>query len=74
MASPRQATISPFPSTTGALGFSDQTNHKPPMVYLCMLETHIFRSRYKLTFYFIIFFGSGLTIPFFAMRHQLLKK
>ena len=39
-----------------------------------MLETHIFRSRYKLTFYFIIFFGSGLTIPFFAMRHQLLKK
>ena len=30
--------------------------------------------RYKLTAYFIVFFGSGLTIPFFAMRHQLLKK
>lgn len=31
-------------------------------------------NRYKLTAYFILFFGSGLTIPFFAMRHQLLKK
>jgi len=31
-------------------------------------------NRFKLTAYFIMFFGSGLTVPFFAMRHQLLKK
>ena len=30
--------------------------------------------RFKLTAYFILFFGSGLTVPFYAMRHQLLKK
>jgi len=31
-------------------------------------------NRFKLTGYFILFFGSGLSIPFLAMRHQLLKK
>ncbi|XP_023341497.1 cytochrome c oxidase subunit 7C, mitochondrial [Eurytemora carolleeae] len=31
-------------------------------------------NRFKLTAYFILFFGSGLTVPFYAMRHQLLKK
>jgi cytochrome c oxidase subunit 7c len=31
-------------------------------------------NRYKLTLYFVLFFGSGLTVPFYAMRHQLLKK
>jgi len=31
-------------------------------------------NRYKLTAYFILFFGSGLSVPFLAMRHQLLKK
>ena len=30
--------------------------------------------RFNMTVKFILFFGSGLTIPFFAMRHQLLKK
>lgn len=31
-------------------------------------------NRYKLTAYFILFFGSGFTVPFFAVRHQLMKK
>nr|ALS04171.1 mitochondrial cytochrome c oxidase subunit-like protein [Acartia pacifica]ALS04172.1 mitochondrial cytochrome c oxidase subunit-like protein [Acartia pacifica] len=31
-------------------------------------------NRYKLTVYFILFFGSGLVTPFLAVRHQLLKK
>ncbi|XP_077299410.1 cytochrome c oxidase subunit 7C, mitochondrial-like [Arctopsyche grandis] len=28
---------------------------------------------YKLTLYFTLFFGSGIGIPFLAVRHQLLK-
>ncbi|KAI9564663.1 hypothetical protein GHT06_008404 [Daphnia sinensis] len=31
-------------------------------------------NRYKLTAYFILFFGSGLAVPFWLVRHQLLKK
>jgi len=31
-------------------------------------------NRYKLTAYFILFFGSGLAVPFVMVRHQLLKK
>jgi len=31
-------------------------------------------NRYKLTAYFILFFGSGLSMPFLMVRHQLLKK
>ncbi|XP_011177845.1 PREDICTED: cytochrome c oxidase subunit 7C, mitochondrial-like [Bactrocera latifrons] len=31
-------------------------------------------NRYKLTAYFILFFGSGLAAPFLVVRHQLLKK
>ena len=31
-------------------------------------------NRFKMTAYFIVFFGSGLTVPFYAMRHQILKK
>lgn len=31
-------------------------------------------NRYKLTAYFILFFGSGLSAPFLMVRHQLLKK
>ncbi|XP_053964780.1 cytochrome c oxidase subunit 7C, mitochondrial-like [Anastrepha ludens] len=31
-------------------------------------------NRYKLTAYFVLFFGSGLAAPFLVVRHQLLKK
>merc|ERR1712127_545085 len=31
-------------------------------------------NRYKLTAYFVLFFGSGLSVPFLMVRHQLLKK
>ncbi|XP_068895708.1 cytochrome c oxidase subunit 7C, mitochondrial-like [Tenebrio molitor] len=31
-------------------------------------------NRYKLTAYFIAFFGSGLGAPFLILRHQLVKK
>ncbi|XP_075988479.1 cytochrome c oxidase subunit 7C, mitochondrial-like [Anticarsia gemmatalis] len=31
-------------------------------------------NRYKLTAYFILFFGSGLAAPYLITRHQLLKK
>lgn len=31
-------------------------------------------NRYKLTAYFILFFGSGLGAPFIVLRHQLLKE
>ncbi|XP_023946087.1 cytochrome c oxidase subunit 7C, mitochondrial [Bicyclus anynana] len=31
-------------------------------------------NRYKLTGLFIVFIGSGLSIPFLVTRHQLLKK
>ncbi|CAH0697976.1 unnamed protein product [Spodoptera exigua] len=31
-------------------------------------------NRYKLTVYFIAFFGSGLAAPYLICRHQLLKK
>ncbi|XP_055629223.1 cytochrome c oxidase subunit 7C, mitochondrial-like [Toxorhynchites rutilus septentrionalis] len=31
-------------------------------------------NRYKLTAMFIAFFGSGLGLPFFVLRHQLLKQ
>ena len=41
--------------------------------FICS-HNYIFLFRYKLTAYFIMFFGSGLSIPFLAMRHQLLKK
>ncbi|XP_059614352.1 cytochrome c oxidase subunit 7C, mitochondrial-like [Phlebotomus argentipes] len=30
-------------------------------------------NRYRLTAWFCVFFGSGLTLPFFVVRHQLLK-
>ncbi|XP_044591703.1 cytochrome c oxidase subunit 7C, mitochondrial-like [Cotesia glomerata] len=30
-------------------------------------------NRFKLTAYFIIFFGSGLALPFIIVRHQMLK-
>ncbi|XP_044004620.1 cytochrome c oxidase subunit 7C, mitochondrial-like [Aphidius gifuensis] len=30
-------------------------------------------NKYKLTAYFILFFGSGLAAPFLIVRHQLLK-
>ncbi|KAK0087895.1 hypothetical protein PV325_013774 [Microctonus aethiopoides] len=30
-------------------------------------------NKYKLTAYFILFFGSAFSIPFLAVRHQLLK-
>ncbi|XP_055614101.1 cytochrome c oxidase subunit 7C, mitochondrial-like [Uranotaenia lowii] len=30
-------------------------------------------NRYKMTAMFIAFFGSGLGLPFFVLRHQLLK-
>jgi len=33
-------------------------------------DTH---NRMKLTLWFVIFFGSGFTLPFIAVRHQLLK-
>ncbi|XP_037953164.1 cytochrome c oxidase subunit 7C, mitochondrial-like [Teleopsis dalmanni] len=32
------------------------------------------QNRYKLTAYFVLFFGSGLAAPFMVVRHQLLKK
>ncbi|KAJ8974042.1 hypothetical protein NQ317_008983 [Molorchus minor] len=31
-------------------------------------------NRYKLTAYFILYFGSGFGAPFLVLRHQLLKK
>lgn len=31
-------------------------------------------NRFKLTAYFVLFFGSGLGAPFLIVRHQLLKK
>ncbi|KAJ8947281.1 hypothetical protein NQ318_014178 [Aromia moschata] len=31
-------------------------------------------NRYKLTAYFVLFFGSGFGAPFLILRHQLLKK
>ncbi|XP_012254142.2 cytochrome c oxidase subunit 7C, mitochondrial-like [Athalia rosae] len=31
------------------------------------------RNRYKLTAYFILYFGSGIAIPYLIVRHQLLK-
>ncbi|CAH0599771.1 unnamed protein product [Chrysodeixis includens] len=31
-------------------------------------------NRYKLTAYFIFYFGSGLAAPYLITRHQLLKK
>ncbi|XP_015509630.1 cytochrome c oxidase subunit 7C, mitochondrial [Neodiprion pinetum] len=31
-------------------------------------------NRYKLTAYFIFFFGTGLGVPYLLVRHQLLKK
>ncbi|KAB0803724.1 hypothetical protein PPYR_00694 [Photinus pyralis] len=31
-------------------------------------------NKYKLTAIFIVFFGSGLGLPFLALRHQLLKQ
>ncbi|KAL0809625.1 hypothetical protein ABMA28_011154 [Loxostege sticticalis] len=31
-------------------------------------------NRYKLTLYFILFAGSGLSAPYLITRHQLLKK
>nr|ACE75209.1 cytochrome c oxidase-like protein [Glyptapanteles flavicoxis] len=31
------------------------------------------KNRYKLTAYFIFFFGSGLALPFVIVRHQMLK-
>ncbi|XP_012274171.1 cytochrome c oxidase subunit 7C, mitochondrial [Orussus abietinus] len=30
-------------------------------------------NRYKLTAYFILFFGSGFALPFIAVRYQMLK-
>jgi hypothetical protein len=30
-------------------------------------------NRYKLSAMFIVFFGSGLSFPFIAVRHQMLK-
>ncbi|XP_076269012.1 cytochrome c oxidase subunit 7C, mitochondrial-like [Rhynchophorus ferrugineus] len=30
-------------------------------------------NRYKLSAYFILFFGSGLGAPFLILRHQLVK-
>ncbi|KAK0175772.1 hypothetical protein PV327_009496 [Microctonus hyperodae] len=33
-------------------------------------DTH---NKYKLTAYFILFFGTAFSIPFLAVRHQLLK-
>ena len=47
------------------------------MVLISLFTKHFylcFFSRYKLTAYFILFFGSGFSVPFLAMRHQLLKK
>ncbi|XP_026474349.1 cytochrome c oxidase subunit 7C, mitochondrial-like [Ctenocephalides felis] len=32
------------------------------------------KNRYKLTAMFVLFFGSGLGVPFLVLRHQLLKK
>ncbi|XP_022905856.1 cytochrome c oxidase subunit 7C, mitochondrial-like [Onthophagus taurus] len=31
-------------------------------------------NRFRLTAWFIVFFGSGLAAPFIVLRHQLLKK
>ncbi|CAG9808470.1 unnamed protein product [Chironomus riparius] len=31
-------------------------------------------NRFKLTAYFMLFFGSGFGAPFLVLRHQLLKK
>ncbi|XP_063984498.1 cytochrome c oxidase subunit 7C, mitochondrial-like [Diachasmimorpha longicaudata] len=30
-------------------------------------------NRYKLTLYFILYFGSGFATPFLIVRHQMLK-
>ena len=44
------------------------------MSKVCTSKSDLCNFRYKLTAYFILFFGSGLSVPFLAMRHQLLKK
>ncbi|KAL8562152.1 hypothetical protein ACOMHN_041987 [Nucella lapillus] len=31
-------------------------------------------NRFKLTFFFALFFSSGFTAPFLLVRHQMLKK
>ncbi|XP_067653569.1 cytochrome c oxidase subunit 7C, mitochondrial-like [Haliotis asinina] len=32
------------------------------------------KNRYKLTLYFVLFFGSAFNLPFILVRHQILKK
>uniref|UniRef100_A0A6M2DKC5 Cytochrome c oxidase subunit 7C, mitochondrial n=1 Tax=Xenopsylla cheopis TaxID=163159 RepID=A0A6M2DKC5_XENCH len=32
------------------------------------------QNRFRLTALFVVFFGSGFSLPFLVLRHQLLKK
>jgi hypothetical protein len=48
--------------------------HKIFFVFLFQNIPFDISNRYKLTALFIVFFGSGLALPFFVLRHQLLKK
>ena len=61
----------PFPSLPRPLSVITSTTKN---IFILPLYNYAFLFRYKLTVYFILFFGSGLSVPFLAMRHQLLKK
>merc|ERR1712107_236010 len=55
--------------TTSAI--RQDLGHVPPPGHTVPFQIS---NRYKLTLSFVLFFGSGLSTPFIALRHQLLKK
>ncbi|XP_015598256.1 cytochrome c oxidase subunit 7C, mitochondrial [Cephus cinctus] len=57
--------------TTSALRRSD--HHDEPGGIPGINLPFSIHNRFKLTAYFILFFGTGLGAPFLILRHQLLK-
>jgi len=60
-----------FTTTAARRGGDGSLDHIPPPGHNLPFDIS---NRYKLTVSFILFFGSGLAIPYMAVRHQLLKK